>query len=122
MARFERLQDLISILSRTREVRSLYSLCDEMDASQATIKRLISFLRAQRGNSGSPVLSFSGRVLGIVEASIEEDGDGNPMQLTNFTRNAHVVSLLRPSQRPARKDPHLLDQPEAVSRAIKAVC
>ena len=49
MARFERLQELISILCRTREVRSLSSLCDEMDASQATIKRLIGFLRDQRG-------------------------------------------------------------------------
>ena len=49
MARFERLQELISILCRTREVRSLSSLCDEMGASQATVKRLIGFLRDQRG-------------------------------------------------------------------------
>ena len=49
MARFEKLQELIAILCRTREVRSLASLCDEMGASQATIKRLIGFLRDQRG-------------------------------------------------------------------------
>lgn len=49
MARFERLQELIAILCRTREARSLSSLCDEMGASQATIKRLIGFLRDQRG-------------------------------------------------------------------------
>ena len=49
MARFERLQELIAILCRTREVRSLSSLCDEMGTSQATVKRLIGFLRDQRG-------------------------------------------------------------------------
>jgi predicted DNA-binding transcriptional regulator YafY len=49
MARFEKLQELFAILCRTREVRSLASLCDEMGASQATVKRLIAFLRDQRG-------------------------------------------------------------------------
>jgi predicted DNA-binding transcriptional regulator YafY len=49
MARFEKLQELFAILCRTREVRSLASLCDEMGASQATVKRLIGFLRDQRG-------------------------------------------------------------------------
>lgn len=49
MARFEKLQDLFGIFCRTRETRSLASLCDEMNASQATVKRLISFLRDQRG-------------------------------------------------------------------------
>jgi predicted DNA-binding transcriptional regulator YafY len=49
MARFEKLQELFAIFCRTREVRSLVSLCEEMDASQATVKRLISFLREQRG-------------------------------------------------------------------------
>lgn len=49
MARFEKLQDLFSTLCRTREARSLDSLCDELDASPATIKRLIAFLREQRG-------------------------------------------------------------------------
>ena len=49
MARFEKLQELFGILCRTREPRSLVSLCDEMSASQATVKRLIGFLRDQRG-------------------------------------------------------------------------
>lgn len=49
MARFEKLQELFAILCRTREVRSLASLCDEIGASQATVKRLIAFLRDQRG-------------------------------------------------------------------------
>ena len=49
MARFEKLQELFAILCRTRETRSLVSLCDEMGASQATVKRLIGFLRDQRG-------------------------------------------------------------------------
>jgi hypothetical protein len=37
MARFEKLQELFGILCRTREPRSLVSLCDEMSASQATV-------------------------------------------------------------------------------------
>lgn len=49
MARFEKLQQLFSIFCRTREVRSLDSLCGEMESSPATIKRLIRFLRDQHG-------------------------------------------------------------------------
>jgi predicted DNA-binding transcriptional regulator YafY len=49
MARFEKLQELFAILCRTREVRSLDSLCSEMQASPATIKRVIRFLRDQHG-------------------------------------------------------------------------
>ena len=49
MARFEKLQDLFAILCRTREPLTLEALCDEMSASQATVKRLIAFLRDQRG-------------------------------------------------------------------------
>ncbi len=49
MARFEKLQDLFDALWRTREARSLASLCDELGASPATVKRLIAFLRDQRG-------------------------------------------------------------------------
>lgn len=76
----------------------------------------------QRGNSGGPVLSYSGRVLGIVEATIEENGDGDPMQLTNFARNARVASLLLPSQRVLPAVPPPRTREEAVSRAMKAVC
>jgi predicted DNA-binding transcriptional regulator YafY len=49
MARFERLQELFGILCRTREPKSLDDLCEEMHASPATVKRLIAFLRDQRG-------------------------------------------------------------------------
>lgn len=49
MARFEKLQELFAVFCRTREPRSLESLCDELGASPATIKRLIAFLREQRG-------------------------------------------------------------------------
>lgn len=49
MARFEKLQDLFGILCRTREPKTLEALCAEMSASQATVKRLIAFLRDQRG-------------------------------------------------------------------------
>ncbi|MBU3672529.1 MAG: WYL domain-containing protein [Sinobacteraceae bacterium] len=49
MARFEKLQEIFSILCRTREPKTLAALCDEMSASPATVKRLIGFLRDQRG-------------------------------------------------------------------------
>ncbi len=48
MARFEKLQDLFDALWRTREARSLASLCDELGASPATVNRLIPFPRDQR--------------------------------------------------------------------------
>jgi predicted DNA-binding transcriptional regulator YafY len=49
MARFEKLQEIFSIFCRTREPLSLAALCDETGGSPATVKRLISFLRDQRG-------------------------------------------------------------------------
>ena len=76
----------------------------------------------QRGNSGSPVLSYSGRVLGIIESAIEEDGQGNPMQLTNFARNARVASLLLPSQLSLPNPSTPTSRKEVVARAMKAVC
>lgn len=76
----------------------------------------------QHGNSGGPVMSYSGRVLGVIEASIDEDGEGNPMQLTNFARNARVASLLLPSQLSLPRLPAPATREEAVARAMKAVC
>ena len=49
MARFEKLQDLFGLLCRTREPQPLAALCDQLGASPATVKRLIAFLREQRG-------------------------------------------------------------------------
>jgi predicted DNA-binding transcriptional regulator YafY len=49
VARFEKLQDLFAIFCRTREPLTLEAICDEMSASPATVKRLIAFLRDQRG-------------------------------------------------------------------------
>ena len=49
MARFEKLQDLFGLLGRTRESQPLTALCDQLSASPATVKRLIAFLREQRG-------------------------------------------------------------------------
>jgi len=76
----------------------------------------------QHGNSGGPVMSYSGRVLGVIEASIDEDGEGNPMQHTNFARNARVASLLLPSQLSLPRLPAPATREEAVARAMKAVC
>jgi hypothetical protein len=76
----------------------------------------------QPGNSGGPVLSYSGRVLGVIEASVDADSNGTPMQLTNFARNARVAALLLPSQTklPTLAPPRSREQ--AVERALKAVC
>ena len=49
MARHEKVQQIFDALWRTREPRSLADLCDELDASPATVKRLLAFLRTQRG-------------------------------------------------------------------------
>ena len=76
----------------------------------------------QGGNSGGPVMSYSGRVLGVVEASLEEDSEGSPMQLTNFARNARVAALLLPSQVTLPPQPPAASRAEAVQRALKAVC
>ena len=76
----------------------------------------------QRGNSGSPVMSYSGRVLGIIEAAVDEDRDGNPMQLTNFARNARVAAVLLPSQLSLPNVPPPSNRAQAVAKAIKAVC
>ncbi len=76
----------------------------------------------QPGNSGGPVLSYSGQVLGVIEASVDADSNGTPMQLTNFARNARVAALLLPSQTklPTITPPRSREQ--AVERALKAVC
>lgn len=49
MARYEKLQELFDRLWRTREPLPLESLCSDLDASPATVKRLIAVLRRQRG-------------------------------------------------------------------------
>ena len=76
----------------------------------------------QHGNSGSPVLSYSGRVLGIIESAIEQDGQGNPMQLTNFARNARIAALLLPSQLSLPTPVAPASREQVVARAMKAVC
>lgn len=49
MARYEKLQELFDLLWRTREPLPLAALCGDLEASPATVKRLIAFLRDQRG-------------------------------------------------------------------------
>ncbi|MFM1887100.1 MAG: hypothetical protein RL026_2257 [Pseudomonadota bacterium] len=49
MARFEKVQALYEILCATREPQSMQSLCSQLVASRATVKRLLAFLRDTRG-------------------------------------------------------------------------
>jgi predicted DNA-binding transcriptional regulator YafY len=45
VARYERVEEIYELLCATREPQSLASLCAELDASTATVKRLIRLLR-----------------------------------------------------------------------------
>jgi hypothetical protein len=45
MARYERVTEIYNILSSTREAIPLVSLCASLNASSATVKRLVRFLR-----------------------------------------------------------------------------
>jgi hypothetical protein len=76
----------------------------------------------QDGNSGGPVVSYSGRVLGIVESTVETDSQGNPLQLANFARHAQVAALLLPTEPKLPAIPAPRSREEAVERAMKAVC
>lgn len=49
MARYERVSKLYELLSASREPLSLLSLCDSLEASTATVKRLLRFLRDELG-------------------------------------------------------------------------
>jgi S1-C subfamily serine protease len=76
----------------------------------------------QGGNSGGPVIDHSGRVLGIVEGIVEEDSDGEKMQLTNFARHAQVAALLLPLPTTKLPMPKIKSRQEAIAHALKAVC
>ncbi len=49
MARYERLDALVTLLERSREPISMTALCAELEVSRATVNRLIGFLRTMRG-------------------------------------------------------------------------
>ena len=49
MARFEKIQALYDLFSRTREPQPMTALCTELGVSRATANRLIAFLRDERG-------------------------------------------------------------------------
>ncbi|MBM3338460.1 MAG: trypsin-like peptidase domain-containing protein [Betaproteobacteria bacterium] len=76
----------------------------------------------QGGSSGGPVINYSGQVLGVVEGFVEEDNQGEKMQLINFARHARVASLLLPtgSLPPVSAIP--ANREAAIQRALKAVC
>lgn len=76
----------------------------------------------QPGSSGSPVLSWSGRVLGVIESTLESNRDGTPMQVANFARHAQVASLLLPVSLAQAAPVVPRSRQEAIARAEKAVC
>ena len=49
MARYENIQALFDLLWRTRDAQSMEALCGALSVSRATVRRLITFLRDQRG-------------------------------------------------------------------------
>jgi S1-C subfamily serine protease len=76
----------------------------------------------QPGSSGGPVLSYSGQVIGVIDSSIEEDGSGSPMQLTNFARHAQVASLMLPSQTVLPRMNGSRSRDQLLSHVMNAVC
>lgn len=49
MARYENIQALFDLLWRTRDAQSMDALCGALAVSRATVRRLITFLRDERG-------------------------------------------------------------------------
>lgn len=67
---------MFDALWRTREPRALEDLCDELEISPATAKRLIAFLRTQRG------------------VEVQYDRDRNGYFLARGPQDANVAALL----------------------------
>ena len=80
------------------------------------------YMPIQHGNSGGPVVSHTGRVIGIVESGVERDENGNALQLTNFARNARVAALLLPTELTVPALPVTDSRAQAIARATRAVC
>lgn len=76
----------------------------------------------QPGSSGGPVVSYSGKVIGVIDSSIEEDGSGSPMQLTNFARHAQVASLMLPSETVLPPANTSLSRDQLLKKVMKSVC
>lgn len=76
----------------------------------------------QGGSSGGPVVDHSGRVLGIVEGIVDEDNDGDKMQLTNFARHARVASLLLPTGSVQNMSVIKNNREASIQRALNSVC
>lgn len=76
MARHEKVQEMFDALWRTRAPRPLGDLCAELSISPATAKRLIAFLRTQRG----------------VEVRYERDSNGYVLE--RGPQDANVAALL----------------------------
>ena len=96
-------------------VSSLSGLKEEPTLLQVSIP-------IQPGNSGGPVVSYSGKVIGVIESAVDEDHSGERMQLTNFARNARVASLMLPSRTslPTVSTPRSREQ--LLGKVMKSVC
>ncbi len=49
MPKYERVQPLIDLLSSSHQPLSMQALCEKLEASRATVNRLLAFLRDERG-------------------------------------------------------------------------
>lgn len=49
MARYERLKPLFELLWLSRQPQSMYTLCEQLQASRATVNRLLAYLRDELG-------------------------------------------------------------------------
>jgi hypothetical protein len=96
-------------------VSSLSGLDEEPTLLQVSIP-------IQPGSSGGPVVSSTGKVVGVIESSVETDDYGGPMQLTNFARNARVAALMLPSQTQLPPSPQPRSREQLLAKVMKSVC
>lgn len=67
-------------------------------------------------------MSYSGKVIGVIDSSIEEDGSGSPMQFANFARHAQVASLMLPLLATLPTVPPPRSREQLLKRVMKSVC
>lgn len=76
----------------------------------------------QPGNSGGPLVSHEGLVIGIVQSIVQEGDDGTPMQLVNYAGKSEFAALLLPPHVRAMPRPVSRSRQQAIDRALAATC